>query len=207
MPGDVVRAWCSTSFVSHTSEPDHRSPGILGNVDERESKWNIWKEDHKWLTYSEVSWINVTTPPYMVSHCFLSHLFSTGVKQINLLQITVWIQILRNYFMQQNRKIPPERPHATSFPTEALPWCCKPGCSVACDTSTMLLRTTGHGTEELKVGQLLPFQGPALLQLSYKRCTLVSFYCLKCQTWNNEVQSRFLINQVPLAGRKGTWVK
>lgn len=113
----------------------------------------------------------------------------------------------KKLFHAVKQKIPPERTHATSFPTEALPWCCKPGCSVACDTSTMLLRTTGHGTEELKLRQLLPFQGPALLQHSYKRRTLVLFYCLNCQTWNNEAQSRFLLNKVPLAGRKGTWVK
>lgn len=31
-------------------------------------------------------------------------------------------------------------------------------------------------------------------------------YQWNCQTWSNEVQSRFLINKIPLERRKGTWV-
>lgn len=160
MPRDVVRVWCPMSFVSHTSETDHLSTCTLGDVDETESEWNTWKEDHKWLTYLEISWINVTTPPYTFSHCFLPHSFSKCVKKPNLLQNTVCIQILRNCFMQQNRKDHQKGP-PKSCPTEALPWHCKPACSVAYDTSTMLLQITGHGNEEPKLGQLLPFQGPA----------------------------------------------
>lgn len=152
----MVRVWCLMSFVSHTSEPAHLSTCTLGDVHGKESEWNILKEDLKWLTYSEISWINVTTS----LTCFLQHLFSKGVKPPDLLQSTMWIQNLRSCFTQQNRKYHQQGP-PTSCPTEALPWCCKPGCSVAHDTSTMLLQVTGHGNEEPKMGQLLPFQGPA----------------------------------------------
>lgn len=36
------------------SEPDHLSTCTLGDVNETESEWNIWQEDLKWLTYSEI---------------------------------------------------------------------------------------------------------------------------------------------------------
>lgn len=159
MPRDVVRVWCPKSFVSRTSEPEHLSTGTLGDVDETESEWNIWKEHHKWLTSSEIVWVNFTTPPYTFSHCFLPHLFFKGVKQTDLLQSIVNSDF-KKLFHAAKYKVHQKGP-PTSYPTEALPWHCKPGCSMAYETSTMLMEITGHGNEESKLGQLLPFQGPA----------------------------------------------
>lgn len=168
MPRDVVRLWCPITFVSHTSKPDHLSTCTLGNVDETESEWNIRKEHHKLLTSPEISWVNVTTPPYTFSHCFLPHLFSKGVKQTDLLWSTVWIQILRNCFTQQNRKNPQQVTPLRPFPDTAslaAPWrMTHQSCSYK--SLDMAMRNPSWGSSCL-------FKAQLLLQNSYKTCSLL----------------------------------
>lgn len=77
--------------------------------------------------------------PCMNPHCFLPQSFSTGVKQTDLLQNTVWTQVLWNCFRQQNKITQPESTHATTCPTVTFPG----------TTSLAVLRDVTHWSSSL----------------------------------------------------------